>query len=429
MFTASIGGGNAARWRVYRHALVRLMMPSLAPLGAGKGWSALSLALCSILMSWDASPTLAQRFEAALGVLDAALPRRRRTGRTYQGFIKALTRHGSAASQTLGDVLRIRCKEAAGRHWTFGGLVPIGADGSKFNAPRTIGNEALGIAGRDRCGPQMMTLLLVHLGAMLPWGWKIAGVGTGERALLREAMGLLPKNTLLVTDAGFTGFDLLRELQQRGAHFLIRVGSGTYLLKELGYYRREGKHGVCLWPDQRRHLPPLRLRLIKVGSVYLITDVTDPRVLSRATASELYRRRWGLEVAFRTLKQTLEHRAVRSGTATHALAELNWAVLGLQMLMVLGVNAIRAGRHHPPLLSVARCLSAVRAAFHRQSHAALVRRLSTAVLDGYERHASKHAYRPPRKRTPTPPGEPTVIKATAAQIRAAQRLHAQSAPE
>src|SRR5690606_24892267 len=107
------------------------------------------------------------------------------------------------------------------------------------------------------------------------------------------------------------------------------------LLKELGYYRREGKHTVYLWPDSHHQKQPLVLRLIVVGEVYLITDVTDARELSKRAASELYRRRWGLEISFRTLKQALEHRAVRSGTAARALSELDWALAGLQVLALM----------------------------------------------------------------------------------------------
>ena len=95
MFRASVGGGDASH-TVYRHALVRVVSPLLAPLAIGKGWSALSLALAATLMSWDPAPTLAQRFEAVLALLDAALPRRKRVGRTYQGFVKALTPRSEA---------------------------------------------------------------------------------------------------------------------------------------------------------------------------------------------------------------------------------------------------------------------------------------------------------------------------------------------
>lgn len=431
MYRASVGGRDAAH-SVYRHALVRLMSPLLGVLGIGRGWSPFSLALAATLMSWDPAPTLAQRFEGVLAVLDAALPRRRRVGRTYQGFVKALTPRSAGLLGTLVPHLRTLSERAAGACWRVGGFVPIGADGTRIDAPRTIANEPLGFAGKDRCGPQMMTLLLVHLGVMLPWAWRIGNARDPERTLLRALLDELPRDTLLVADAGFTGFDLLCELCRRRVSFLVRVGRGVHLLSELGYYRREGKSTVYLWPKDRSDRAPLVLRLIRVGSAYLITDVTDPRRLSREMAGELYRRRWGVEVAFRTLKRTLEHHTVRSGAAANARAELAWAIAGLWVLGLLGVRAIGARGHGPRRLSVGAALAAVRHAARdpdarRTSDRPLRRRLARAVLDGYRRERSKSSYRWARKKRHTPPGAPTITRATAEQVRAAQRLRAQSA--
>lgn len=421
MFRSSVGGRDAAP-RVYRHTLVSFITPLLGRLAGGAGWCATSLALAAVLMSWDAGPTLAQRFESALAVLDTALPRRRRTGRTYQGFVKALTSHGAALLRVLVPHLRTLTRKAAGKSWKMGEFVPLGADGSKFDAPRTIANEALGFAGKDKCGPQVMTLLLVHLGCLLPWAWAKAGVLTAERTLLRSLLKVLPDHTLLVMDAGFTGFDLLTTLRERGVSFLVRVGSGVRLLQGLGSYRREGKHTVYLWPDSQQDRPPLVLRLIQVGSVYLITDVTDPRRLSRKMAQELYRRRWGLEVAFRTMKQTLERRKVRCGTARHALAELDWAVLGLWVLGLLGVHALHRAGVHPRRLSFAAALSAVRhAARVNPSDRRLSGRLRHAVIDGYKRRGGKAAYRYPHKKNQRPPGPPGITRASRAQVAAAKQ--------
>jgi hypothetical protein len=205
------------------------------------------------------------------------------------------------------------------------------------------------------------TLLLVHLGSMLPWAWRTGGVRQSERSLLRDALGDLPPNALLVADAGFTGYDLLCELRRRGVAVLVRVGRGVHLIRDLGSWRRDGKNIVYLWPNDQRRGQPLRLRLIRVGSMYLITDVTDPRELSAKAAAELYRRRWGLEVTFRSLKQTLARRAVRSGTAAHARMELNWAIAGLWVLSLLGAAAIAAAGHPPHRLSIGATLTAVRA--------------------------------------------------------------------
>ncbi|MDP1660727.1 MAG: transposase [Phycisphaerales bacterium] len=269
----------------------------------------------------------------------------------------------------------------------------------------------------------MLTLLLVHLGVMLPWCFRVGGARASERSLLRDALDTLPENALLVADAGFTGFGLIRAVLARGSHVLIRVGRGAHLLKGLGYAQREGRCTVYLWPDkgERRRVPPLVLRLIRVQDVYLVTDVTDARVLPRSLAGELYRRRWGLEVAFRSLKQTLERRKVRSCTAAHAQMELSWSVVGLWVLALMGVRAVTAGGQGPRQMSVAGVLSAVRWSWWRPAkEAALRRRLRGAVQDGYARKGSKKAWRWPHKKNPPPPGPPRVTTATASEVACAK---------
>jgi hypothetical protein len=423
MFRASVGGGAAT---VYRHALVRIIATVLGPIAGGGGWSPAAVAIAGVLMSWDPAPTLGQRFESVLCVLDAALPRRRRTGRTYQGLVKAMARHGDALLIMLAPRLRACTRRAAGRHWRVGSFVPIGVDGSRFDAPRTIANEPLGFAGKAKCSPQMMVVLLVHLGSMLPWDFGIGGARQSERSILRRLIKRLPDDALLVADAGYTGFDLLSHLHDSGVSFLVRVGRGIRLLTELGDYRREGKDTVYLWPDAAHDRPPLRLRLIQVGEVWLITDVADPRRLSRKAASELYRRRWGLEVAFRSLKQTLERRKVRSCAAANALRELAWSIIGLWVLALIGVRAIRAAGHAPDRLSIGAILAAVRSRRDSASDRVLRRRLRAGVRDTYRRRSSKRAYDRARKKSPSPPGMPVIRRATTAQVAVVAELRARN---
>lgn len=423
MFTSSIGGGVAARCLVYRHALVRFLMPALGSLPTGSGWSGFSLVLCCLLMQWSSAPTLMQRFESSLSVLDRVLPRRRRTGRTYQGFVKALLGRSASIRQLLAPRLRTLTQSAAGSRWRMGRFVPIGADGSKFDAPRTIANEALGLAGKDKCGPQMMLLLLVHLGCMIPWSSRVGRADEPERSLLRSALDDLPEDTLLVADAGFTGFDFLSELLRRKVHFLVRVGRGIHLLKQLGCYRREGKDTVYLWPSYRDGKAPLTLRLFRIGSIYLITSVIDSRELSRRAAGELYRRRWGLEVSFRALKQTLERRKVRSCQAERAKEELLWSVIALWILTLMGMRTLKRAGLDPHRLSIAGALAAIRHAAHSSaSLSGLRRRMCRAVMDQYLRRAGKTAYRWPHKKNPKPPGAPRLTVATRLQVARAQAL-------
>lgn len=443
MFGSSVGGGVAARTQVYRHALVRLIISLLGPLPSGRsgvGWTPMALALGAVLMSLASGPSLRQRFESAVAVLDGALPRRRRVGRTFQGFIKALSRHSGALLGVIVPHLRQRTRMAADDAWSWGGLVPIGVDGSMIDAPRTVANERLGLAGKDKGGPRMTLLLLVHLGAMLTWGYRIGGARCAERTLLRSTLDELPENALLVMDAGFTGFDLLRELLDRRVHLLLRIGHNVRLLARLGLYPRAagdrdasasgggGDSGgggiVWLWPESHRDQPPLRLRLIRIGSVWLITSVTDPRRMSRRMAGELYRRRWGLEIAFRTLKQTLERRAVRSRTPSHARTELAWSLVGWWTLALAGACAIRRDGHAALRVSASGALAAARHAMRTpMSDAALTRRLRTCVIEARPRRRTAKAARPwARKKTHEPPGDPIITTATRAQVAAARKL-------
>ncbi|MBK7404159.1 MAG: hypothetical protein IPJ41_05885 [Phycisphaerales bacterium] len=94
MYRASVGGRDAAH-TVYRHALVRVMSPLLAPLAIGKGWSAFSLALAATLMSWDpVHRPLRQRLARA--VLDEYHRKRSRAppaGKSVVATVKHMRTH------------------------------------------------------------------------------------------------------------------------------------------------------------------------------------------------------------------------------------------------------------------------------------------------------------------------------------------------
>lgn len=383
----------------------------------------MSLAVAAVLMSWSPAPTLTQRFSDTLTVLDRALPRRRRTGRTYQGFIKALALHSGMLIDQIILHLRKKSHACAGSQWQTGGFVPIAVDSSKIDAPRTKSNESLGLAGKDKCCPQMVLLLLIHLGSKLPWAWKIGDANAAERTLLRDMLDQLPPKALLVADAGFTGYDLLWELQSQGLHFLIRVGNNVRLLKELGEYSLENKHTVYMWPLTRRTRRPLRLRLILVNDVYLVTNVLESTRLSQRAAVDLYRRRWTIEIAFRSLKQTLRRHAVRSGAARHCRLELNWAIIGMWALCLIGAVALARARIPPQWLSVAAALSAVRDAARRPEKLNQLRRaLRKARLDEYRRRGSKASRNWPRKKDPPKIKAPIITVATATEVLQAQRV-------
>ena len=177
---------------------------------------------------------------------------------------------------------------------------------------------------------------------------------------------------------------------------------------------------VALWPRGRqRHGPPLLVRVVRVpdgkgGQVVLGTDVLDRTRLTDAQAAVFYRLRWGVEMTYRGLKQTLERRTMRSAAPTQARLELHWTLMGLMMLGLLTLQRLD-GRLHPARWSVAAALRAVRAATRRRTHRqarwslASLRRAATPDTT----RTSKAARDWPHKKNPRPPGPPVLRAATA----------------
>jgi hypothetical protein len=394
-------------------------------------WTPQRLVWVALLMAWSAEQTLAERFAAALEVLAALFPRWRRRG-GYTGWAAALQAWSGALRPAVARRLRREMRGFAGPHWRRGGRCAFAADGSRVECPRTAANEkALGRAGRKGTGPQLFLTTLWHMGLGLPWDFRIGPGTASERRHLEDMLADLPDDALVVADAGFSGYDLYRRLLGARRSFLLRVGSNVRLLQRLGYVEREGADIVYLWPEARRDRPPVVLRLIVLtrgqDQAYLVTDVRDAVALPASEAALLYEMRWGVEVFYRSCKQTLQRRRMLSRTPAAAQEELAWAVLGLWLLGLMTTAAVVARGGDPLAWSVAlarrRLRRAMRrAAASRRAGAALARELAGAVRDSYTRKGSKKARHWPHKKRERPPGAPDIRQATRQEVRSAQRL-------
>src|SRR4029453_634829 len=112
------------------------------------------------------------------------------------------------------------------------------ADGSRLECPRTAANEAgLGCAGKRKTGPQLFLTTLWHMGTGLPWAFRIGPGTASERRHLEAMLPELPRQALVIADAGFTGYDLYRRLLAAQMNFLLRVGANVQLLRKLGSVR------------------------------------------------------------------------------------------------------------------------------------------------------------------------------------------------
>ena len=197
----------------------------------------------------------------------------------------------------------------------------------------------------------MWLTLMWHVGTGLPWAWRTGPSDSSEREHLQEMLAELPENSLITADAGFVGYDFWKTLLNEKQNFLIRVGANVRLLKNLGYARQHD-HTVYLWPDAaaKKKQPPLVLRLIVIHNgkhpVYLVTNLSKSQLSDRQAAS-IYSARWGIELYFRTFKQTFGCRKLRSRSAKNAPLELDWSMLALWCICLLGQRELSAsGSRH-----------------------------------------------------------------------------------
>jgi hypothetical protein len=444
-------------------------------------WTPPQLVIQAFCWTWAASRNLTEAFvEACEKCHDL---RQEPALTTYQGFMAALIKWSPTL---IGNVLiAIHCRMAAlgSRFWRVGSWVVIAFDGSRSSAPRTKSNERAFCAANYGKGktakyrkkqtkamrrknnaknkpqppkPQIWITLLWHVGMRLPWVWRLGPSNSSERDHVMDMMATesFPDRTLFCGDAGFVGYPLWARILERGHNFLVRAGANVHLLVE-GVNGRLVKYGrdqlVLCWPKeaQNKGLPPLRLRLIHTRinktKVWILTSVLDPNDLTLAQAVKIYEMRWGVEVEFRGLKQTLERGNLRCHNDKRALVELNWSILAMAVAELWALKAQldklatrrktkgesppeSASEEYSPLKrSLAETMRALRWCFRNARKTSvpgegLVDRLAAAMTDDYQRTASKCArYRPPNP-DKKPLGEPKLRRLTPAEMQKLKEL-------
>jgi len=357
-------------------------------------------------------------------------------GKTYEGWFEAQLKWIEPLRPALAKRMRktIEAEAMSRPCWLREGWCVFAVDGSRVECPRTLANEkGLGCAGRDKTCPQLFLTSLLHVGTGLMWDFRIGPGTASERRHLEEMLEDLPKNALVVADAGFTGFELLRRLLDAKKNFLIRVGGNVTLLRgltEAGCEVERRGDVVHLWPQANRNELPICLRLIEdrdgEKKRTMVTNVLDHAALSDQSAATLYEMRWGVEVYFRSLKQTLGKRTMRSRTPEAAHGELTWAVFGLWLLQAMTIVAKLKAGEDPLRWSAAQARDRVRTSLRRalagKRDDKLLNDLASLKIDDYERSGSKKARNWPHKKREKPPAPAKLRLATDREKETLQRL-------
>lgn len=400
-------------------------------------WSTQPLVLVLLLMTWCCGDSQAERFETAKAFCVACLPKRRRPGRTVQGFQMALRQLSMSVLRVLAAGIRLILAARLAQRWYDDGFIVMGCDGSRVECPRSAELEQrLGQAGKEGSAPALWVTALVHLRLGLPWAWRLGKGTASERSHLLQLLPLLPTAALLVADAGYFGFDLCGQLLAARVNFLLRMSSNVTLYTvakvRLEHYR-EGL--VYYWPTkaQQKGRPPLLLRLIRIRGkkrkydLWLLTSVLQPACLPAATAAKFYRWRWENEGQFRAYKETLAKVKFVSRSVRLVHREAEGSMLALQLMLAQGTLAMPAAVAGcaPEVCSPRQVLLAIRQELYgllRRGHAKYYERLQQAKRERRVRTSAK-ARRPwPRRKPHKPPKPPQLLTLTVTQKALISRL-------
>ena len=418
------------------------------------GWKGASLVRLAVFWVWSSESSLVAAANDAIACVTRVFGNS--AVASYQALTNALHRYSSQLVPILWTRMQALMRACDDGDFRIGLWLVLAIDGTRLQVPRTLKNERRFCKPKAKArkkskarkrgrsakrtksptrkttrknrrseGPLMWLTMIWHVGQRMPWCWKIGPAYASER---HHAMELLeeqefPENTLFCADGGFVGYDFWRAIHDQDHHFLIRVGGNIRLLKSLGYVRERNGIVYC-WPTRalKKKRLPLVLRLLQFkdsrnGDVYLVTNVLKENLLTRRQAGEIYRRRWGIEIQFRSLKQTFGRTKLRSRTPERAMVELQWSLIGLWMIQLLARKEQAKARDPDKLTSIATVLRIVRQMMQRDTAVpkraeCFAKQLTQAVTDNYKRKSKKASRNYPRQFQQKRIAKPTIIVAT-----------------
>lgn len=208
---------------------------------------------------------------------------------------------------------------AARNRWLWRGYRLVAADGSRFLLPAT--EELIAAFQRPRVTdgeayqPQMLQVTLWDVGACQPISWKqrpCRGKGNGERAILLEQLDQLGPKDILLLDRGFPSRRILFELMARDIPFVIRMTAGmrcdfAEVAAFLATDADDAQINFTYHDNDAAGKLVERLRLVRDmdedgSGCVLVTNLMDETSFTADDLIQVYRRRWGIETAFKDMK-------------------------------------------------------------------------------------------------------------------------------
>lgn len=181
----------------------------------------------------------------------------------------------------------------------------------------------------------------LNLQTFLPKFAIVKAANTHDSSEAKELCANLQEGEIAVFDKAYIEFSHLSELEERGVFWVTRA-------KDNMCYRVVGQHQAArgnirrdvlieLTVEKSRTAYPKRLRLVEAdieieGKIRTMVFITNNLTWAGSSIADLYRCRWGIEVFFKQIKQTLQL-ADFMGQSENAVRWQVWTALLTYLLL------------------------------------------------------------------------------------------------
>lgn len=189
-----------------------------------------------------------------------------------------------------------------------------------------------------------------------------SGKGNSELALFRGLGAAFNAGDVMLADALYCNYFLIATLQAAGIDVLFEQNGSRITDFRRGQRLGKHDHRVC-WPkpdtrpdwmtlEQYRTFPDeLEVREVKVDGRILVTTFLNPRAVRKQALSELYARRWNVELDLRNIKTTLGMELLSCQTPQMNEKQLWVCLLAYNLIRLLMAQAAQRAGLHPRQLS------------------------------------------------------------------------------
>jgi len=306
--------------------------------------------------------------EAAVKRLTGGLPR----CSTHTGaYCQARTRLPLDMVRTLTRYTGQGIAARAPATWHWRGRPVRLVDGTTVTLPDTPANQAAYPQSHNQKPglgfPLCRIVGLVCLGSGAVLNAAIGGYsgkGSDEQSLLRSMLDTLEQDDLLLGDAFYATYFLLRELRERGIDAVFEQHGSRQRTTDFRLGRQLGvrdhllvihkpvikPHWMCQ-TDYDSAPESMTVRELRTGHKTLMTTLLCPKQTDKAAVKSLYQSRWHVELDLRNIKTTLGMERLSCLTPAMAVKEVWVYLLAYNLIRLMMAQAAQCAHHLPRQLS------------------------------------------------------------------------------